>query len=51
VALLRERLDKGWSLCDSVSFELMRHQRLTEALTTDHHFEQAGFTALLKSGV
>jgi hypothetical protein len=26
----------------------MRERRIVEALTTDHHFEQAGFVALLK---
>jgi predicted nucleic acid-binding protein len=46
--LLRQRLDKEWSLCDAVSFRLMQRERLTEALTTDHHFEQAGFVRLLK---
>ena len=41
------RLDKNWSLTDCISFEVMRDLRLVEALTGDHHFEQAGFTALL----
>jgi predicted nucleic acid-binding protein len=27
---------------------VMKELGLTESLTTDHHFEQAGFTALLK---
>ena len=49
LALLQERLDKAWSLCDAVSFLLLRQRGLTEALTTDHHFEQAGFIKLLKS--
>ena len=43
------RTDKEWSLTDCVSFEIMRMQGTAEALTADHHFEQAGFTALLKS--
>jgi predicted nucleic acid-binding protein len=47
LALLRERPDKDWSLCDAVSFILMQQYRITEALTTDHHFEQAGFVRLL----
>ncbi len=47
--LLQERLDKAWSLCDAVSFLLMQQRSLTEALTTDHHFEQAGFIKLLQS--
>jgi predicted nucleic acid-binding protein len=47
-ALLRSRPDKSWSLTDCASFEVMRRRGLTEALTTDHHFEQAGFTRLPK---
>jgi predicted nucleic acid-binding protein len=47
-ALLSSRLDKGWSLCDAVSFVLMRRRGETDALTTDHDFEQAGFIRLLK---
>lgn len=37
-----------WSLTDCISFEVMGEFGLTEALTADHHFEQAGFRALLK---
>ena len=44
---LEARLDKTYSLCDAVSFVLMRERGLTEALTTDHHFEQEGFVRLL----
>jgi len=47
--LLQERLDKTYSLCDAVSFVLMRTRGLTEALTTDKHFKQEGFIKLLKS--
>jgi uncharacterized protein len=46
--LLRTRQDKEWSLVDCASFVLMKSRGLTEAWTTDHHFEQAGFTRLLK---
>lgn len=46
--LLGRRLDKNWSLCDAVSFVLMKTHGIDEALTTDHHFEQAGFVRLLK---
>lgn len=49
IELLRVRKDKSWSLCDAVSFVLMEELSLTEALTTDHHFEQAGFIKLLES--
>ena len=46
--LLQNRPDKNWSLCDAVSFELMSDFGVTEALTTDHHFEQAGFRAIMR---
>jgi predicted nucleic acid-binding protein len=46
--LLEERPDKDYSLCDAVSFVLMRQYNLADALTTDKHFEQEGFTRLLK---
>jgi uncharacterized protein len=45
--LLDAREDKGYSLCDAVSFVLMRQRGIVEALTTDHHFEQEGFVRLL----
>ena len=45
--LLAEREDKRWTLCDAVSFGLMRGAKIGEALTTDHNFEQAGFIRLL----
>jgi predicted nucleic acid-binding protein len=46
LALLHARLDKTYSLCDAISFLLMRGRGLSEALTTDRHFEQEGFVRL-----
>ena len=46
--LFAQREDKEWSLTDCISFLVMRQHGITEALTGDHHFEQAGFTILLK---
>ena len=43
----RQRPDKNWSLTDCISFLVMEQRGLTEALTADHHFKQAGFTTLL----
>jgi len=48
VELLRNRKDKSYSLCDAVSFVVMRERKINEAFTTDHHFEQEGFIRLLK---
>ena len=48
VQLHGERHDKEWSLTDCTSFLVMSKEGITEALTGDHHFEQAGFVALLK---
>lgn len=42
--LLESRPDKEWSLVDATSFVVMGRHAMTEALTTDHHFVQAGFT-------
>lgn len=46
--LLKARADKNWSLADCASFALMQQRGMTDAFTTDHHFEQAGFIRLLK---
>ena len=47
LALLRSQLDKSYSLCDAVSFVVMKRQKITDAFSTDRHFAQAGFKALL----
>jgi len=46
-ALYRGRPDKGWGLTDCVSFVVMEDAGLTDALTSDEHFRQAGFRTLL----
>jgi predicted nucleic acid-binding protein len=46
VRLYAGRLDKEWSLTDCISFHVMEREGIREALTGDHHFEQAGFVAL-----
>jgi uncharacterized protein len=48
-ALYEQHRDKEWSLTDCTSFLVMRDRGLTDALTGDHHFEQAGFKLLLAS--
>jgi predicted nucleic acid-binding protein len=45
--LYRERPDKAWSLTDCISFVVMQEAGLTDALTPDEHFRQAGFRPLL----
>ncbi len=45
--LFRDRLDKNWGLTDCVSFIVMQDYGLISALTSDNHFRQAGFRALL----
>jgi predicted nucleic acid-binding protein len=47
--LCKSRPDKAWSLVDCSSFILMQRQNIQFALTTDHHFKQAGFIRLLNS--
>jgi len=47
IALYEQRADKDWSLTDCTSFVVMQDRGITEALTGDHHFEQAGFKRLL----
>jgi len=46
--LYDKRPDKEWTLTDCISFTVMEDEGINDALTGDHHFEQAGFRALLK---
>ncbi len=47
LSLYENRNDKDWGLTDCISFVVMENQNLSDALTTDKHFQQAGFRALL----
>jgi predicted nucleic acid-binding protein len=47
LALYQNRLDKDWGLTDCASFVVMTERGLTDALTPDEHFRQAGFRPLL----
>lgn len=40
--------DKEWGLVDCISFAVMREKKILYALTSDEHFDQAGFVGLLK---
>lgn len=48
LALYESRLDKDWGLTDCTSFVVMQQRGITEAFTSDRHFEQAGFVRLMK---
>jgi predicted nucleic acid-binding protein len=41
--LFAARLDKEWGLTDCISFVVMQAHGVNQTLTTDRHFEQAGF--------
>jgi len=47
MALFQSRSDKEWGLTDCISFVLMEREGVTQALTADVHFRQAGFEAML----
>lgn len=47
LGLYSSRSDKDWGLTDCISFVVMREMGLTDALTADRHFVQAGFRAML----
>jgi uncharacterized protein len=45
--IYNNRPDKSWGLTDCVSFMVMDDHKLTHALTSDQHFVQYGFRALM----
>lgn len=48
LARYEQRPDKGYSLQDCVSMNVMERLNITEILTADRHFEQEGFIALMR---
>lgn len=46
--LFKQREDKEWGLVDCISFIVMQDRGISDALTADTHFQQAGFRALLR---
>jgi len=49
ISLYASHSDKSWGLVDCASFTLMRQLQITEAFTSDRHFEQAGFSCLIQT--
>ncbi|MCY7376898.1 MAG: PIN domain-containing protein [Pyrinomonadaceae bacterium] len=49
--LYKNHADKSWGLVDCISFVVMREQNITDALTCDKHFAQAGFRALMLDNI
>lgn len=47
LALYQSRSDKTWGLTDCISFVVMQQNNVTDAVTGDRHFVQAGFRALM----
>lgn len=48
LSLFERRPDKEWCLTDCISMEVMRKRGIAEVITSDHHFEQAGYQCLLR---
>ncbi|QTA83517.1 PIN domain-containing protein [Desulfonema limicola] len=46
--LYKRMNDKDWGLVDCTSIIVSHNMEISEIFTTDHHFEQAGFSILLK---
>jgi predicted nucleic acid-binding protein len=44
----KQAADKGWSLTDCASFQVMEAEQIQAALTHDQHFAEAGFETLLR---
>lgn len=49
--LYKNHTDKSWGLVDCISFVVMKEHGVTDALTCDKHFVQAGFRALMLDSI
>ena len=49
--LYKSHADKSWGLVDCISFVVMKENGITDALTCDKHYVQAGFRALMLDSV
>ena len=49
--LYKTQTDKTYGLVDCISFVVMREHGITDALTHDRHFVQAGFRALMREPI
>lgn len=47
LSLYEKRQDKGYSLTDCISMNVMKTRSITQVLTNDHHFEQESFVVLM----
>lgn len=47
-ALYQQRMDKDWGITDCTSFEVMKTLNIKRAFTNDKHFEQAGYSVVVK---
>jgi len=48
LGIYEQHRDKAWSFTDCISFAVMKERGISDALTADHHFEQAGFNITFK---
>ena len=46
--LYQQRMDKDWGITDCTSFEVMQMFNIRKAFTSDKHFEQAGYSLMVK---
>jgi predicted nucleic acid-binding protein len=46
--LYQQRMDKDWGITDCISFEVMQMFNIRKAFSSDKHFEQAGYSLMVK---